>query len=81
MTESKKLKITFDPGCFDNFDGTQEELDAFVAELTAMAESGELFENSRELTDEDWEEMPDEVKKQVMNSLENFDCDDKRTLH
>lgn len=30
---SKDYEIKFVPGCFDNFDGTQEELDALVAEI------------------------------------------------
>jgi hypothetical protein len=45
MTD-KKMKIEFAPGCFDNFDGTQEELDEFIAEITAMAESGGIMEDA-----------------------------------
>lgn len=51
----KKLKIVFEPGAFDDFEGTQEELDQLIAELTRMAESGELFEKGipiSELDDE-----------------------------
>lgn len=33
MTEEKKMKIEFAPGCFDSFEGTQEELDKMVAEI------------------------------------------------
>ncbi len=37
MTDEKKpLKIEFVPGCFDNFEGTQEELDKFVEELKTI---------------------------------------------
>ena len=28
-----KLKIIFEPGCFDNFEGTQEELDSLMQEI------------------------------------------------
>jgi hypothetical protein len=42
-----KIKITFAPGCFDNFDGSQEELDELIKEITRLAESGELLENSK----------------------------------
>lgn len=41
MTEEKKpLKLEFAPGCFDNFEGTQEELDELMAEIQRMFESG-----------------------------------------
>ena len=34
MTDKQDpMKITFAPGCFDNFEGTQEELDALQAEI------------------------------------------------
>lgn len=36
MSEDKELKITFAEGCFDNFEGTQEELDEMIAEITKM---------------------------------------------
>ena len=35
MTE-KKLKIEFAPGCFDHFEGSQEELDDLIKEITNM---------------------------------------------
>ena len=42
-----KKTITFAPGCFDSFEGTQEELDEMIAEITAMINSGEMEENAR----------------------------------
>lgn len=30
----KKLKIEFAPGCFDHFEGSQEELDDLIKEIT-----------------------------------------------
>lgn len=58
---NKKPKITFMPGCFDNFEGTQEELDKLVEQIIEMAESGELFENGEpiEFIDEDENEDND----------------------
>lgn len=47
--DPKDLKIEFAPGCFDNFDGTQEELDELIAEITRMVKSGELSDQAREL--------------------------------
>ena len=37
------LKLIFAPGCFDNFDGTQEELDALIKEIEESFASGEAF--------------------------------------
>ncbi len=79
MTEKRPLKVVFDPGCFDNFDGTQAELDEFVAQIQAFAESGLLFENSVELTDEDIEELDEETRQQIIQALERGD--DKRSLN
>lgn len=41
MEESKKIKVTFAPGAFDNFEGTQEELDKFIAEITELCQDPE----------------------------------------
>ena len=51
MTE--KLKVVFAPGCFDNFDGTEEELAAMLADIHQMVENGTLMENSTPLSEED----------------------------
>lgn len=45
-----KMKIVFAEGCFDNFDGTQEELDEMIAELHRMVEDGSFFENATEVS-------------------------------
>jgi len=79
MSEKKPLQVVFDPGCFDNFDGTQEELDEFVKQIQEFAESGLLFENSVELTDEDIEELDEETRQQIIRALER--SDDKRSLN
>ena len=41
-----KPKLEFAPGCFDDFTGTQAELDAMVLEIRRLFESGELIENA-----------------------------------
>jgi len=64
---TKELKVTFAPGCFDTFDGTQEELDELLESIRAMAASGELLEQSYEMTEEDFDELPDDVKDAIMN--------------
>ena len=79
MTEKKLLKVIFDPGCFDNFDGTQAELDEFVKQIQEFAESGLLFENSVELTDDEIEDLDEDTRQQIICALERDD--DKRSLN
>lgn len=67
---TKELKVVFAPGCFDSFDGTQEELDEILESIQALAKSGELTENARELTDDDFDELPTEIKEALLNSDE-----------
>lgn len=75
--DPKDLKITFAPGCFDSFEGTQEELDELINEITKMVENGEIQDRSHELTEEEWDELPDEVKMQIMQAFSEEDLDDE----
>lgn len=59
MTQAKKLKVVFAPGCFDDFEGTQEELDALVKEIQDQCESGQFFEEAVDLEDMTEEEIKD----------------------
>jgi hypothetical protein len=43
---TKNIKLTFAPGCFDNFEGTQEELDAMIKEIKDKAEDGTLLDDT-----------------------------------
>ena len=52
---TNKPKIIFAEGCFDNFDGTEEELAAMLADIHQMAESGALFENATPVDETDEE--------------------------
>lgn len=48
MTEENKgLKVVFAPGCFDSFEGTQEELDQMVNEIQDLFanKTGEEIQN------------------------------------
>jgi hypothetical protein len=67
--EQKKPEIVFAPGCFDNFEGTQEELDEMIAEIQRMVDSGELFENSTELDLEELAEEDPEFADKLIRSL------------
>lgn len=69
MTKSKKLKVEFAPGCFDSWDGTQEELDELVKHITALAASGELDEHSQPVTEETLAELDPEERDILLTAL------------
>jgi hypothetical protein len=85
MTEQdKELKIEFAPGCFDSFEGSQEELNELIAELKNMFSNKsreEIEAMSRPLDEEEFNELPDEVKAQLVSFHEDEEVSDrKRTL-
>lgn len=62
--DCKQIKIEFAPGAFDEFDGTQEELDEFIAEIQRLVTSGEILEKSNPVDlDELMEEDPEYAMK------------------
>lgn len=80
MTKDKEIKIEFAPGAFDHFDGTQAELDEMVNEIQKMFEGKtreEIEEMSRPLSDEDFEELPDDVKMQLIRPVDDEDLPDE----
>ena len=64
----EKIIVTFAPGSFDNFEGTQEELDEMIAEITRMAQSGELFEKSQPLDFDELMELDPEYAEKIINA-------------
>ena len=44
---TKNIKVVFKPGAFDDFEGSQEELDAYMAEIIEGFESGEFLKNTQ----------------------------------
>lgn len=68
--ENGKMKIEFAPGCFDSFDGTQEELDEMVAEIHRMFESGEFEENSREIDIDELIEHDPDIAEKIFHALQ-----------
>ncbi len=80
----KKLKITFAPGCFDNFSGTQEELDELIAEIQRGFESGEFLTKSKPLdVDELFDEDPELAAKlfSAVDDIEKAEEARKRKLN
>lgn len=53
----KEIKVHIMPGAFDEFEGTQEELNEFLAELKNAVQDGSFFKDARPLTDEEVEEL------------------------
>lgn len=88
MTDKKKMEIVFAPGCFDQFDGTQEELDELMTKIQEMADSGELQEMAiplsealDELTEEELQALLEEVSEEVGVEELNPSFTNKRILH
>jgi hypothetical protein len=80
MTNSQKSKVEFAPGAFDDFDGTQEELDALQKELVEMFSNltpEELAEQSRAV---DFEELMEEDPALAEKLLNSFNEEPTRKL-
>ena len=69
MTD-KEIKIVFSPGCFDNFDGSQEELDQLVKDIQDMLSDGSLFDEAKLLTEDDLDDLPPEVLESIARDFE-----------
>lgn len=63
--EAKELKIEFAPGCFDGFEGTQEELDELISQIKEMFANGEAIEKARSLDIDELDEQDLEILSQV----------------
>ncbi len=68
--DKKKLEVVFAPGCFDDFEGTQEELDELVAEIRALVDSGEIFEKSNPLNIDNLSDEEIEKLDRMFDSVE-----------
>jgi hypothetical protein len=76
MTD-KDFKIEFAPGCFDDFEGTQEELDQLVKDIQAMVEDGTLFEDSEVITEDSYNDLPPDLVEWIFRDLDTTeDIDD-----
>jgi hypothetical protein len=77
MTEKKKMEVVFAPGCFDHFDGTQEELDQLIKEIQEGAENGTLFEKSNPVSIETLlEDLSEEEVENLLSTIEGLDGDE-----
>jgi hypothetical protein len=71
-----EFKLVFAPGCFDDFEGTQEELEEMIEQIKKAFESGELFEQSIEIDLEELEHDDPELFAKLSTPI----GEDKRTL-
>ena len=90
MTDEKKeTKVVFAPGCFDHFEGTQEELDELVKDIQKMFEgkTHEEIKSSGRVVDPD--DLPPEILAQLaehffdeeeLNELESMGMPRNRKL-
>ena len=75
--DKKKLEVVFAPGCFDNFEGTQEELDNLIKEIQEGAENGTLFEKSKPVSTESlMENLTEEEVEDLLNAFELLEDQD-----
>ncbi len=75
--EMKDLKIEFAPGCFDEFEGSQEELDALVAQIKEMFVNGEAQKLARPI---DFDELSEDDLELLTKFAEQEDRASGRTL-
>lgn len=87
-----KMKLTFAPGAFDSWEGSQEELDQLVEIIKSKFEDGSLFEDSVPLEQllehspevvEFVEGLTDEEVTEMLQPMDTFALHPEvnRTLH
>lgn len=69
VDDMKELKIEFAPGAFDNFEGSQEELDELMTEIRRMFASGEALEKARPIDFEN----PSPEDMELIEHLQNME--------
>ena len=62
-----KFTIEFAPGCFDDFEGTQDELEELVLQIMALADNGELFNESMPVSEEEANQIFQKIKNRLTN--------------
>lgn len=75
--EVQGLKLEFAPGCFDGFEGTQEELDELIEQIKTMFANGEAQQLARPI---DLDDLSDEDLELLERFAEQEEAVHKRTL-
>jgi len=68
--EMQEMTLEFAPGCFDDFEGTQEELDELIKHINEAFRSGKFAQESRELTDEEFESLSETTQLKLLGMLD-----------
>lgn len=80
-TPPAEIKIVFAPGAFDNFDGSQEELDDLVSKIQSMISNGSLFDNSTSIDIDALAESDDPEDQLLLEKLSrSFEDETPRSL-
>jgi hypothetical protein len=80
VEDMNDMKIEFAPGAFDDFEGSQEELDELINEISQLIKSGEILEKSRELDMEELREQDPEFYEKLVSKLDNTSSN-QRNIH
>jgi len=68
--ENGEITVHFAPGCFDDFEGTQEELDEAIKQITEMFQNGDLESMQEEAVDiEDLAKTNPELANRLIEKL------------
>lgn len=74
--KEEPYKVVFTEGCFDGFEGTQEELDELIAMIHSKVADGSIFVEARPLDPNDEDDL--ETLQQIAEQMENSE---NRTLN
>ena len=61
-----KFTVKFAPGCFDDFDGTEEELQSMIALIHQMAADGTIFDNSEPISEEEEQKILEKLQNRSL---------------
>ncbi len=74
---TKEMKIVFAPGCFDGFEGTQEELEALMKDITDKFSNMTPEQMQEESNPLDLDDLEPEELAQIARSLFSAEeCDE-----
>ena len=77
---NKKVKIVFDPAFFQEFNGTQEELEQVMAEIRAEFENKSIEEIKSVSQPVEWDDLDDDEARQLDEMIERAKSGNGPTL-